>query len=210
MEFGSLWEVLAVLVFLLAPVWRSVMETRRRAVEDQRKRAAMPKSQEQAAAEEAASDLDPWEALLRGMEPPREEIDVEPEPEYEPDFDESPELPVTVPPEEPEPLVDFPGSSSSFQDPVQEGVGGLADALEHREEFHSSLEGRHLTGTGLSSLTPSLGVPPGYGVAGSAHARAGAHLPLPGQSADWRTAIVLAEILGPPTALRPGGYREPH
>ena len=216
MEFGSLWEVLAVLVFLLAPVWRSVVETRRKAAEQQRKRSAAPPRMEEALDEEPP-DIDPWEALLRGMDPERESAQAPVVP-VEPEAFAPAEPPVAARQEdEHESLVDFPTyqetayGAETYVNPGDEEVGGLAEELENREpaprrEFHSALEDRHVIGSGLSDLAPSHEEPEPRE---SARRRAIGALSMPASIPDWRTALVLAEVLAPPVALRPGGYRSP-
>ena len=225
-------EVLFIIVFILLPVIRSVFESLAKGKDKGQARERMRERREsrRTAPEEseAPSGEDLWRELLEGPSETPEPVAFDPLMDEVADvgaveLDAPPPVPVVVPsaaPERPKALSDFESVElSGLSDPSEEGYRPLADGtLEGRLEQGAeaplgdlaSFSEHHAADPlsqlgGLTSLAPT---PDDATEAPRPRRRVG---PAPaGDRRGWARAMVLAEVLGPPVALRgPGSLAPP-
>jgi hypothetical protein len=193
-----------VVLFLLIPIARGVMEARRKQAErESQKRASHPTGEPA----ERTSGKQLWEQLLRGEAPPESPW---PPPQAPPKprraataAAPAPKRPAHPPPRPSPPARPAPraapAASASLEAPSREHAQAAAaqwNAPEGLEQVHRAPVG---------TVAPaSLARQPTMASLGGV-AMAAAELRRPGElarAAEWRRAVVFAELLAPPLALR--------
>lgn len=188
-DISSVLQVAVVFVFLVLPVLRGIVQSRKKQREQQeRRRRAQGEVFDEPAERKGQSE---WERLLRGepQEPRRPPTPIDlgdlfPEVREE----EVAPAPPRTPPQQQQPVLRERAADQSMGTPAFDtDLGQRKPSLERRPELTS------LSTANLSTFDDDLTAPTRQR---PARRRAGV---------SWRRAVVLAEVLGTPVALRQEG-----
>lgn len=184
-ELGWLFQLVAVFVFFVLPVIRSIAESRKRGAAGKGP-APRPKA--------APDGREAWRELLEGRRPqPARPAAAPPRPRARP-------APPVAPPAQPAPLgIEVPPPAPAPRVSVAPAVTSLGSAARLPKSV-SSLASAELDPASLDDeMAERWGASRGASVAPVARTPAADRLL---RDLDWRRAVLLSEVLAPPLALR--------